>query len=280
MPRVVFIPGEEALAADIQLMSDATVARFDSEAQRDAAWPVPFDGALCWIEATATLEQYRVTADATGGEWYWLLQVDNEGVVAVRNHVDEAGVNLRYQSMAFQYPGPGDYRGDKPAGTKAEVGNATTGNLGQFRVQQFVEGSQLGKVVIAAAGNTTYLRPANADADGVNGVFGWNLQGRAATNDDLPTVYYQDNIGGMTATWIVMSEDISNAGRAQLRCYGKVYADNVPPNLLERLAAVETRLGIEVAPLAAELDTRMGPTPISTDPAFDPQALEDDHGPA
>jgi len=262
MPRILFTPGDEALAADMQVMSDATVARFDSAAQRQVQWPVPYDGALSYLSDTDQLDLYR-NDGLGGGAWHRVLSVAQNGAVDVADHLNETETDTRYlRRLARVYPPPGDFAGSRPTGTVAEV--TTASGVGGFRVNQYADGDSTGRGVITVAGDRTSIAPGDMLNNPTGHFFAVDYTDTAAGG--RPAMSFNLRINNVAAAYAWVCEDIANAGRAKLQVLGKIQADNVPYNLLDRLAAIEARMGIEPTAADSDLVEPVESVPMDGDP--------------
>lgn len=253
MPRIIFTPGEEALAADMQVMSDATVARFDSEAQRDVQWPVPYDGALSYLSDTDQLDLYRTDGEG-GGAWHRVLSVAQDGAVDVANHYDETEADTLFLRRGHQPIGgttPLNYHGSIKNGISPE--NAEDGGV----VSCYANAVAVGAL---AAGTSSLPKFDAIYVQTGPGATGSRMQ--TDTEGDGPVVgaygdassrfaYIAD--GGIE----VLRATRQPGGRGNVKVTGTLVADNVPANLGERLAAIEARMGL---------------APASTDPLAEPVA--------
>lgn len=242
MPRMIFTPGEEALAADMQEVADATVAGFDSAAQRGAQWPVPFDGALSYTADDGYVAQY----DATAVEWIKMFRIGQIGQMQV-NALEVAYPTSTQYLTAPSTLGPPD----------RHAHSRTVGH-------NFSDPLQYGTASVNEAGLLVFTRITGyPDATTFTAI-------RSKFQVLCPNLNFTGQAGGLELIgstgsfwgWLVygsdrlqpemyLTNDAQTPGKADLFVKGNVYADNVAA-LAARIDQLEATLAAMGAPLTAQ----------------------------
>ena len=225
MPRIPFEPGFEALAADMMTLQNATIVRYDTEQQRDADWPDPFTGALCFIAGPVDLLQIY-----WGNGWRTILyNVDTAARVFI-------GSKFVPNAADTTYP------------IQFELQLASTGAYILYRPTAGVSTTKQVFFASASSGGGTYrIHAPSRPNEGVANSFvvdtkaldlylyTWNLELAAEPGE---------------RSWMALGRDPARTNRVKLTVAGNVSADNLPANLMERLANLESRLAEAEARLA------------------------------
>jgi hypothetical protein len=233
MPRIPFEPGFEALAADMMILQDSGIIRYDTEEQRDADWPGPFQTALCYCTSSPDILYVR-------GASAWYPMVYNA------------------DSLSRQFIGskltPGLSDSTYPKQYELQIASSSL-----FVIYRRDAGTPTTQNIIAAASSSLTL-------DTPVPVGGYNAAHRMdAITAASAHVFSFAHPGDTTPrNWMYLGQDAARPTRAKLTLGGNVSADNIPVDLMERLANLETRLAEAEARLAIYDAPKLAPANIDT----------------
>ena len=229
MPRVVTVPGEEALSEDVNTISDATVHRFDSEAQRTGQWPAPFDGALSHLLDWHTIDQYR------DGAWFTIARVDPA-------YVNSYGTTV-VPNLRVGYPSEPQFAGlsNERHAHAALLGGALTPG-----------GTVHGRASLSDLGMSVEVFDGSTRIESLLIALRYEFAVLCDQLTSNPSIRLWEDLNGDVRFQVAQGETVhllltdSNAtfGEMDLHITGNVLAQNIPANLATRLEALELAAGI------------------------------------